>query len=137
MRRDIDLKLATTFFLSRLQAMNADPYRGPWGGKACRDCLTQVERHCDCPEGGECEAASRYAEQLEEVLRLTCSYKRVAAFFTESIQVGIASSLYSRLTKLFQHCHLDLHDVPIGFIMVEAKGPKALSVHGPSLLQSW
>lgn len=81
------------FFVAR-QAMAPDPYRGPWGGKACRNSLIQVKRHCECPEGGECEAATLYADQLEEVLRYTCSYKRVAAFFTESIQVETDSLSY-------------------------------------------
>lgn len=68
--------------------MNADPYRGLWGGKACRDSPVQTERQCTCAADGEhCEAGLRYAEQLEEVLQHTCSRKRVAAFFAESIQV--------------------------------------------------
>ncbi|KAM7298389.1 hypothetical protein ISCGN_018985 [Ixodes scapularis] len=67
-------------------AMNADPYRGPWGGQACRDCLVPIPRECSCPEGGPCSAASLYADQVHDVLRHNVSKKRVAAFFAESIQ---------------------------------------------------
>ena len=36
-----------------LQTMNADVYRGPWGGAHCRDSLAQVTRDCDCPASEE------------------------------------------------------------------------------------
>ena len=37
--------------------MNADVYRGPWGGANCRDSLAQPLRTCNCPQGmrGGCE----------------------------------------------------------------------------------
>ncbi|CAN7937868.1 unnamed protein product [Ixodes hexagonus] len=66
--------------------MNADPYRGPWGGQACRDCLVQSQRRCACPEGSPCSAASLYADQVRDVIQHSVSKKRVAAFFAESIQ---------------------------------------------------
>ena len=31
--------------------MNADVYRGPWGGSNCRDSLSQTLRTCNCPQG--------------------------------------------------------------------------------------
>lgn len=65
-------------------AMNPDPYRGVWGGSKCRDSPVQTDRSCAC--GPECEAASRYADQLSEVLQHCVSKKRLAAFFAESIQ---------------------------------------------------
>ncbi|KAH9361719.1 hypothetical protein HPB48_005128 [Haemaphysalis longicornis] len=65
-------------------AMNPDPYRGVWGGSKCRDSPVQADRNCAC--GPECEAASRYADQLSEVLQQCVSKKRLAAFFAESIQ---------------------------------------------------
>lgn len=66
-------------------AMNADPYRGPWGGGKCRDSPVQTTRQCRCTSD-ECEAASHYAEQVEDVLRHSVSRKRIAAFFAEGIQ---------------------------------------------------
>ncbi|XP_037078458.1 alanine--glyoxylate aminotransferase 2, mitochondrial-like isoform X2 [Pollicipes pollicipes] len=66
-------------------AMNADPYRGPWGGARCRDSPVQTDRHCDCA-AGHCQASQLYADQLAETLRYSCPKGRVAAFFAESIQ---------------------------------------------------
>ncbi|XP_077504942.1 alanine--glyoxylate aminotransferase 2, mitochondrial-like [Amblyomma americanum] len=71
-------------------AMNPDPYRGVWGGAKCRDSPVQTDRTCSC--GTECEAASRYADQLSEVLQQSVSKKKVAAFFAESIQ-GVGGSV--------------------------------------------
>ncbi|XP_064467570.1 alanine--glyoxylate aminotransferase 2, mitochondrial-like [Ornithodoros turicata] len=65
-------------------AMNADPYRGPWGGAQCRDSPVQTTRNCGCAE--ECKAGEQYADQVEDVLRHSVSQKRIAAFFVESIQ---------------------------------------------------
>ena len=31
--------------------MNADVYRGPWGGARCRDSIAQTQHPCDCAEG--------------------------------------------------------------------------------------
>ena len=69
--------------------MNADPYRGLWGGSACRDSAAQTTRQCDC-QAGQCDAAQKYADQLAETLRYSCPKGRVAALFAESIQVGVA-----------------------------------------------
>ncbi|XP_043228199.1 alanine--glyoxylate aminotransferase 2, mitochondrial-like isoform X1 [Amphibalanus amphitrite] len=66
-------------------AMNPDPYRGLWGGSACRDSAVQTTRHCDC-QPGQCDAAQKYADQLAETLRYSCPKGRVAALFAESIQ---------------------------------------------------
>lgn len=64
--------------------MNADPYRGVWGGSHCRDCQVQVDRTCSCPPD-ECLAGDKYIKQLEETLNHTCPSK-VAAFFIEGVQ---------------------------------------------------
>ncbi|XP_075734737.1 alanine--glyoxylate aminotransferase 2, mitochondrial isoform X2 [Rhipicephalus microplus] len=71
-------------------AMNPDPYRGVWGGSKCRDSPVQADRTCSC--GTECQAASHYADQLNEVLQQCVSKKKVAAFFAESIQ-GVGGSV--------------------------------------------
>nr|XP_039248416.1 alanine--glyoxylate aminotransferase 2, mitochondrial-like [Styela clava] len=65
-------------------AMNADPYRGIWGGSNCRDSPVQTDRTCSCAEG-HCNAADEYIGQLEETLNYSVSPK-IAAFFAESIQ---------------------------------------------------
>ncbi|WAR13621.1 AGT2-like protein [Mya arenaria] len=67
------------------QTMNADPFRGPWGGKNCRDSPSQTIRDCDCA-AGECKAGDMYYEQLEDVLRFSMPKGRCGAFFAESIQ---------------------------------------------------
>ncbi|KAK3086020.1 hypothetical protein FSP39_012263 [Pinctada imbricata] len=68
------------------QSMNADPYRGPWGGENCRDSPSQVVgRPCDCGNG-ECKAGINYAEQLEDVLRFSMPKEKIGALFVESIQ---------------------------------------------------
>ncbi|OQR76350.1 alanine--glyoxylate aminotransferase 2 [Tropilaelaps mercedesae] len=66
-------------------AMNADPYRGLWGGKACRDGPIQTDRHCDC-SSQQCQAADGYADQIEDLLKHSVSSKKIAGFFAESIQ---------------------------------------------------
>ncbi|KAK3746895.1 hypothetical protein RRG08_030306 [Elysia crispata] len=73
--------------------MNPDPYRGPWGGKHCRDSPAQPGRQCDCVEG-ECHAKDMYVDQLEDVLRYSMPKGKVAAFIAEAIQgVGGAVQL--------------------------------------------
>lgn len=66
--------------------MNADPYRGEWGGKQCRDSPIQTTRSCNCSPG-QCVASGKYVDQLEEVLRYSAPKGRVGGFFAESIQV--------------------------------------------------
>ncbi|XP_005093514.1 alanine--glyoxylate aminotransferase 2, mitochondrial [Aplysia californica] len=74
-------------------AMNPDPYRGPWGGKHCRDSPAQPGRACDCAEG-ECQACDMYVDQLEDVMRYSMPKGRVGAFIAEVIQgVGGAVQL--------------------------------------------
>jgi alanine-glyoxylate transaminase/(R)-3-amino-2-methylpropionate-pyruvate transaminase len=67
--------------------MNADTYRGEWGGKHCRDSPVQTTRSCNCSPG-QCVASGKYVDQLEEVLRYSAPKGRVGGFFAESIQVG-------------------------------------------------
>lgn len=67
------------------QTMNPDPFRGPWGGKNCRDSPSQTIRDCDCA-AGKCKAGDMYVEQLEDVLRFSMPKGRCGAFFAESIQ---------------------------------------------------
>jgi alanine-glyoxylate transaminase/(R)-3-amino-2-methylpropionate-pyruvate transaminase len=72
--------------------MNPDVFRGPWGGKHCRDSPIQAQRNCSC-NPNECEACDRYVEQVQDVL-LHCVPKggKVAAFIAESIQ-GVAGAI--------------------------------------------
>ncbi|XP_052232452.1 alanine--glyoxylate aminotransferase 2, mitochondrial-like [Dreissena polymorpha] len=67
------------------QAMNPDPYRGPWGGKHCRDSPSQTQRDCDC-KPGECKAGDMYLDQLEDVIRFSMPKGRCGGFWAESIQ---------------------------------------------------
>jgi len=66
-------------------AMNPDPYRGPWGGKNCRDSPVQVDRQCSC-KPNECKAKDEYIKQLEDLVITTLPKNRVAGFIAESIQ---------------------------------------------------
>ncbi|UYV60324.1 AGXT2 [Cordylochernes scorpioides] len=69
------------------QAMNPDPYMGPWGGRYCRDSPVQVsDRDCSCGPQGPCQAAENYSQQLWEVLNYTLPRRGIAAFFAESVQ---------------------------------------------------
>lgn len=65
--------------------MNPDVYRGIWGGKNCRDSPVQALRECSCSTH-ECEAKTKYLEQLDEVYQYSIPRKRAAAFFAESMQ---------------------------------------------------
>lgn len=62
-----------------------DVYRGPWGGKNCRDSPVQADRDCDC-KPGECKASDNYLQQLEDDLKFSMPNKRVGAFLHETIQ---------------------------------------------------
>jgi len=75
-----DLPLAPAFH----HAMNPDVYAGLWGGSNCRDSPVQTNRACDCT--GQCLAAEKYYQQLEEVFKYSLPRGRVAAFIAESIQ---------------------------------------------------
>ena len=84
--------------------MNADPYRGEWGGKHCRDSPIQTTRNCNCSPG-QCAASGKYVDQLDEVLRYSAPKGRVGGFFAESIQVCpkiycIQNQFYSKTTLL-------------------------------------
>ncbi|KAK3915939.1 Alanine--glyoxylate aminotransferase 2, mitochondrial [Frankliniella fusca] len=68
-------------------AMNPDPYQGLWGGKHCRDSPVQTTRDCACSPD-ECEASSKYYEQLEEVFKYSLPRGKVAGLFAESIQAS-------------------------------------------------
>jgi alanine-glyoxylate transaminase/(R)-3-amino-2-methylpropionate-pyruvate transaminase len=48
--------------------MNADVYRGPWGGKNCRDSPIQTSRDCDCGPN-ECLACNNYVSQVQDSLQ--------------------------------------------------------------------
>lgn len=66
--------------------MNPDVYRGPWGGKHCRDSPIQTNRDCDCG-ANECKACDNYVAQVHDVLQhSTPKGGKVAAFIAESIQ---------------------------------------------------
>lgn len=78
--------------------MNADPYRGEWGGKHCRDSPVQTTRSCNCSPG-QCVASGKYVDQLEEVLRYSAPKGRVGGFFAESIQVILTFILPHRSLK--------------------------------------
>ncbi|ELU14692.1 hypothetical protein CAPTEDRAFT_204434 [Capitella teleta] len=67
------------------QTMNPDVYRGPWGGKNCRDSPIQTDRSCDC-QPGQCNACDMYMEQLHDVIRHSMPKSGLAGFFAESIQ---------------------------------------------------
>ena len=68
------------------QTMNADPYRGPWGGARCRDSPSQViGRPCDCAEG-QCVASDKYLDQLKDTIQFSMPKGRCGAFFAEPIQ---------------------------------------------------
>jgi alanine-glyoxylate transaminase/(R)-3-amino-2-methylpropionate-pyruvate transaminase len=75
------------------QSINADVYRGPWGGSKCRESVAQVaDRTCSCSPG-TCMASDKYAEQLEDLLKHSMP-KKIAGFMAEYIQgVGGAVQL--------------------------------------------
>ncbi|XP_077986215.1 alanine--glyoxylate aminotransferase 2, mitochondrial-like [Glandiceps talaboti] len=65
-------------------SMNADVYRGPFGGANCRDSSVQTIRECDCAVG-QCQAREMYACQVDDVLKFSCA-KKIAGVFLEPIQ---------------------------------------------------
>jgi len=67
------------------KTMNADPYRGPWGGSHCRDSPSQTKRKCDC-KPNECKAGDQYVDQLQQTLDYDIPVEGPAAFLIESIQ---------------------------------------------------
>ncbi|CAD6184908.1 unnamed protein product [Caenorhabditis auriculariae] len=69
------------------KTLNADPYRGIWGGANCRDGPVQVKnRPCDCSPG-QCKASDKYVEQFEDMLLHDFSHSSgPAAYLAESIQ---------------------------------------------------
>ena len=44
-----------------------DVFRGPWGGKNCRDSPIQSPRDCNC-KPNECQACDNYVNQVQDVL---------------------------------------------------------------------
>ncbi|XP_037548508.1 alanine--glyoxylate aminotransferase 2, mitochondrial [Nematolebias whitei] len=64
--------------------MCPDVFRGPWGGRHCRDSPVQTTRECSCVQGS-CMANDHYIGQLKETLA-TSVPSRIAAFFGEPIQ---------------------------------------------------
>ena len=66
---------------------NPDPYKGPWGGKACRDSPVQADRSCDC-QPGECQACTEYVKEIKDALTFCSPKDKMGGFFAESIQVG-------------------------------------------------
>ncbi|XP_032425553.1 alanine--glyoxylate aminotransferase 2, mitochondrial [Xiphophorus hellerii] len=64
--------------------MCPDVFRGPWGGRHCRDSPVQTTRDCSCAPG-HCAANEQYIRQLKETLA-TSVPPRIAAFFAEPIQ---------------------------------------------------
>lgn len=65
--------------------MNPDVYKGPWGGKACRDSPSQTDRDCAC-KPGECQACDQYVNQVQDVLNASTPKGKIAGFIAESIQ---------------------------------------------------
>lgn len=74
--------------LNMLQIRNADPYKGPWGGKSCRDSVVQADRNCDCT-AGHCEASLRYIDEVKDTLACCTPTNNMGPFFAESIQVCV------------------------------------------------
>ena len=62
-----------------------DPYRGPWGGRNCRNSPSDVPRDCDC-EPGVCKACDAYVEDFEDLLTACTNKTKMAGFIAESIQ---------------------------------------------------
>ncbi|PAA78431.1 hypothetical protein BOX15_Mlig008750g1 [Macrostomum lignano] len=96
-------RYATPTGFGFVNAAHPDPYRGEWGGAACRDSDAQPGRSCDCQQSGQCSAASKYVAQLEDTLRFSCPKAGPAAFLAESIQGvgGIVQFPRGYLSKAF------------------------------------
>ncbi|CAB4032191.1 alanine--glyoxylate aminotransferase 2, mitochondrial-like, partial [Paramuricea clavata] len=95
------------------QTMNADVYRGLWGGSKCRDSIAQTTRTCNCVEG-QCEATGNYIAQFEDMLKHSCGQK-VAGFIAEYIQ-GVGGSV--QLPKGF---------LPKAYELIRARGGLCIS----------
>lgn len=65
--------------------MNPNIYQGIWGGKYCREGPIQINRQCSCSLT-ECEAKTKYLEQLHELYIHDIPQGHAAAFFAESMQ---------------------------------------------------
>ncbi|XP_071586009.1 alanine--glyoxylate aminotransferase 2, mitochondrial isoform X2 [Heliangelus exortis] len=65
--------------------MLPDVFRGPWGGRHCRDSPVQTLRKCSCSKG-VCHANNQYIEQFKDTLN-TSVPKTIAGFIAEPIQV--------------------------------------------------
>lgn len=113
-------KVPTNFGIHHV--MNPDPYKGVFGGKACRDSPSQSDRACDC-QPGSCQACDAYLGQLDEVLEHSIPKgKSLAAFFAESIQgvggtvqypKGYLKSAFAKVRELGGVCVSD--EVQTGF----------------------
>jgi len=64
--------------------MNADVFRGPYGGANCKDSPVQTIRSCDC-SAGQCEASDKYVHQVDDLLKHSCP-KSIAGIFIEPLQ---------------------------------------------------
>ncbi|XP_030323185.1 alanine--glyoxylate aminotransferase 2, mitochondrial isoform X1 [Calypte anna] len=64
--------------------MLPDVFRGPWGGRHCRDSPVQTLRKCSCSKG-VCHANNQYIEQFKDTLN-TSVPKTIAGFIAEPIQ---------------------------------------------------
>ncbi|KAL0271499.1 UNVERIFIED_CONTAM: hypothetical protein PYX00_008579 [Menopon gallinae] len=71
-------------------AKNPDVYKGPFGGRHCRDSPVQTQRKCSCRD--ECEAAEAYVDDVREIIDYNLPKGKVAGFFAESIQ-GVGGSV--------------------------------------------
>ncbi|CAG0883175.1 unnamed protein product [Cyprideis torosa] len=65
--------------------MNPDVFKGPWGGRACRDSPCQVKRECSCTEG-RCQATDQYVEQVKDTIVHSTSNAGLAGYISEPIQ---------------------------------------------------
>jgi len=64
--------------------MNPDVFKGLFGGKSCRDSLSQPERQCDCQ--ASCHAKDEYLAQFEDTIKYSINKKNICAFFAEPMQ---------------------------------------------------
>lgn len=71
--------------------MNPDVFRGPWGGRRCRDSLVQTTRNCTC-DPGQCVANDNYLNDVKDMISHCLPKGHIAAMFAESIQ-GIGGTV--------------------------------------------
>lgn len=75
-----------------LKTICPDPFKGPWGGKNCRDSLVQAKRECSC-KAGECQACDKYMAEFESTVKYDFpAATGPAAVLIESIQ-GIGGAI--------------------------------------------